>query len=470
MQISIILELEEFIDNTNNELLRLFNKFTDCRRQLEMDYEAGLLSDAEYRYISGLCIYTYDEHVNPEYMLSKEEALFVSTYGDVGVTGELMADLIKPKYTKKHQLLMKIVDSVRILYFFNNIEEEKRKETFINIISTYYDKEINSKTLEMERLKAKLGPNYYASLGYQKVANEVKELESAKKIYIERCEKCTSEEFIKLLIEYYDIDLDYYNWYKKRFIKEKCETELATRDQVKEIKMLEKSTHELIDEQKIVGELQEKLRNTFASMHEFTIAAASSEDVITLQENQLCKGLGKVFKKKNSNNKLELLEIFRSFIYINGFMSFLEQFRKNDQELAADFNEMFEDYFKMVYGDSVEYVDPILFKRRLIFEVLNYYNRLIADISASINEKSAKVDETSADIENKALALSRFEDLKIYYGKEKGNFGRIDEILKRQGLTVDEIERLYNEIKAYIGDNLSKEYLEGPNLNLKVGS
>lgn len=125
---SIFQETKDNINEWKNKVWRIFNKFNNGRSLLEQDYEARLISEAEYKCIMGLSIDEYSGDNNSKYCLSKEEVDFIKEYGEISRSGELMLSLIKKKYLLKEKLLNDIFNSITILYGFDALDIAEKKK------------------------------------------------------------------------------------------------------------------------------------------------------------------------------------------------------------------------------------------------------------------------------------------------------------------------------------------------------
>ena len=130
---------------------------------------------------------------------------------------------------------------------------------------------------------------------------------------------------------------------------------------------------------------------------------------------------------------------------------------------------MFTKYYAKIYG-SCTYVEPYLFKKRLVLEMINYFQETIDEKNEQLNDIMKLLSSDSDMLNNQMGEIKAHELVRKYYQDNQEDLGNVDAILLELGFSVEEIMRIYEDMKSFIDTNLTKEYLEGPILNLKVGN
>lgn len=458
MQVGIFEEYNKTIDEIKNTLLHLYNKFQGCRFLLESDYKSGAISQKEYDCIKGLSIYSYDDSVDEKYMLSKEEIAYIKLYGAFTSSGELAASMVNKKYLDKQNILNSIGDSIRIFYYYENTSERKRKASFIADVKNFYDEQISACEDEIDKLKRALGEHYYASLNFQKVNGRLTALVNDRNYYLDKANNCNLKEFMAAIGQFYHINSDYYNWYIRRFIKKECENEIEVTDQESEIDKAQGLVSVISDNENDSVKINDEIVEISTLMN--TLVGEIISDSLDTQVPRK-----KIFGRKKENNKEILFTIFTFYMQYPIFVKYLEQF---SQDGVVNLNIVFDKYYEKYYNNS-SYVDPKAFKNRLLLEVINYLKSTIESLDKRRKEIGTTISSKTKELNDQIDDIKRYEMIRKYYDSNKEIILDVDRVLLDLGFSLPEIDRIYDDMKTYIENNFTKEYLEEPVLNMKVG-
>ncbi len=464
MQMGIFLEYNSYVDEIKNRLLMLYNKFQRCHYLLENDYQKGLINKEEYDYIRKLYIFNYDERIPSMYQLSKEEVEYLRSYGKFNASGLLLLDMVNDSITKKQNNFNCIEKSIRIFYHYDNLDEKRRKDLFIEEINKTYMPEFTSCEEEIARLKVALGENYYQSLTYQKIKEKLRVLTQEKDKLIADVLKSNFRQFMQTVETFYGINLEYYNWYKRRYIKEECEKEISTMDQESQIDIVKNRTLEVSENLEQVKKLNEEIAGTTNLMISLTSELVKDG----FEESSVKKKVIFNRKKKMVNsNQEDLREIFGYYGKYSGFIQFIKYFIETDEEISLV--ETFDKYYAKVYG-SCSYVEPHLFKKRLVLEMINYFKEMIDEKNEQLKGIMILLSSDSDMLSSQIEEIKAHEIVRKYYDDNCDDLNNVDETLLELGFSAEEIMKMYEDMKNFVNTNLTKEYLEGPILNLKVGN
>ncbi len=461
MQVGIFGEYKQAIDEIKNRLLQLYNKYQGCHYLLDRDHQEQKVTDQEYFYAKKLAIFTYDPAVNPKYMLTEEEARFVKNYGDFMDGNELSADLVRRDLLDKLDKLNSVGDAIRVFYFLENVNEKKRREIFIEIINNYYDPQIKECEEEIEKLKAALGNNYYASLTYYRVNNTLQGLLKDKDKFIKGASEGNLQQFMTLAQEFYSLDLNYYTWYKKRYINDECQKEVEVTDQESDIDEAQGMVSNL-------GDKEQELVKTSEEITDISLILANlMGEVISIgiDESEKRKPLFKS-KKVKENNKEELFKIFVAYMNYPIFVKYLEQFGLEED---VNLNKVFDNYYVKHYNNA-GYIEPETFKKRLLLEAISYLRTVIDTLKEKMEETNKSYGELSEDLGTKMNDIRRYATIRKFYDSSKDSKKVVDKPLLDIGFSKEEIDRIYEDMKNYLASTMTKEYLDGPNLNMKAGN
>ena len=457
----------EYCDSVNqilNQLFQLQLKFMSCKNEAQYDYGQGILTKEQFDYINGLSIITYDERVNPKYMLTKDEMAFVKEYGDLNSDNVLMNDLIKKKYISKRNLLENIFKAIRIFFHFETLDEEGRKDLFIKIVDEDCNNTLVSYTKSIEGIKNSYGKNYYSSVRYQKLSLEMKRIQDECDELVSKIRNASYSEFLNLVAKFYDIKVDYFKWFRRLFLKNEYGEALETFDSSEELSSLETGAN--VTQEQCVSLVKKTSELSDLSMHltEFTMFANNVP--IPVKESKKKFSLFKKHDDSYKCNKDELYEIFEKFMENEGFQYYLNSFKKEENPTSY---ELFERYFDSIYGQII-YVDLDLFKRRLILEVLSYYNSLIVDLKGQVEANNDTVTKTISLVKQRALNIRQMEQIRNYYPTNEEECRKLVSKLVVEGLSPEEQLRVYESLKESLASQYGREYFDGPVLDKKVGN
>lgn len=464
MQVGIFKEYNEAIDAIKARLLELYNKFYGCQCLLEIDYKNGLVSEKEYEHIKKLGIFNYDAALNPKYCLTKEETDYVRLYGDEMADGTLSFNMANKKYLDRQTLLNRIGNSIVGFYYFDNISEGQRKEVFVKAVEERFGPQIAKLQEEIKKLKNALGENYYASINYQKANAELTSLLQEQARYINGAMSDNINEFRALASELLDLDLQYYVWYTRRYIKEECEAEIATTNQEVNIVKGQGLLDGISTKQNELNELNKELYEI--SVLSATLTSEVIEDSFDRAEEEH-KSLFRRKKEARTHNKNELYNLFIYYMKYPVFSGYLEQFGVSKDNV--DFLVAFDNYFVKHY-QNLTYVNPQRFKRRLLLEVINYLRSLMEELKQKIQTTSTALTDTTSSLTESLSEIKRFETLRNYYYDKQNEILAVDKILKDLGFNEVEIDRIYNDVKEFINTDFTNEHLAEIGLKMKVGN
>lgn len=451
---SIFQETKDNINEWKNKVWRIFNKFNNGRSLLEQDYEARLISEAEYKCIMGLSIDEYSGDNNSKYCLSKEEVDFIKEYGEISRSGELMLSLIKKKYLLKEKLLNDIFNSITILYGFDALDIAEKKEKFKKDVLASYDEKIRALKHELSRGTLSQDEDWCKSSAYTELTNRIELLEKNSKNICAQIDESSSEKLQILIGRFYKVNLDYYTWFKDMRVLEEKEQGFIFDEHIG----LCQNMATLIKKD---DELEKKINDLNAQLVKFvTKMAIFSEFLIKNAKSNKGVNLKGVFSKFGGENKEELFTVFSQIIVDYELQEYFKNYLAIDVDL--DFGEAFEKYFTANYGDDCMYVDEFEFSKQLLGEVLKYYKMHIEKLTNDINSYR-RIHER-----NKAIGVNMIKKASEQALIEKNIFSVSAKDLSIEGLTPEEMTRVYRDIRDQLfGEPSVGEYDFGSTLSRK---
>ena len=169
---------------------------------------------------------------------------------------------------------------------------------------------------------------------------------------------------------------------------------------------------------------------------------------------------------KKLNNKEELFKIFVAYMNYPIFVKYLEQFGLEED---VNLNKVFDNYYVKHYNNA-GYIEPETFKKRLLLEAISYLRTVIDTLKEKMEETNKNYGELSEDLGTKMNDIRRYATIRKFYDSSKDSKKVVDKPLLDIGFSKEEIDRIYEDMKNYLARTMTKEYLDGPNLNMKAGN
>ena len=151
------------------------------------------------------------------------------------------------------------------------------------------------------------------------------------------------------------------------------------------------------------------------------------------------------------NNKEGLFNVFIGLLTIKGIKTYIDESFGNG-EGTLNLNSTFEEYFTKKYGEGTLYVDPNAFINDFRDDVIFYYKEKIEEIINKINILSVKINSnTTLMCGNIRVGMNQAllqRDIREQYPAKR------DELIII-GFTMDELNRIYTDLKEFVGNGFS---------------
>lgn len=440
-------EYTQYINNLQNRLMRIQFRFNNILENIRRDMAAGLLSSEEGNRLLNVRMDQYVLNVDEKYSLSKSDAEFVKVYAELDDNGQLLSTILKREYLDKAQYLRDIFEAVRIFGYLDSIGDKNARITVKDALSDYYSERLRDIENKLERL-AVYGESEKHTVRYKNLSNERDSLLKALKAF-EQLESAPTDVFERIVSQFYKVKKSYYDWFLQMQIKQEYEDAAVYGEHCSLMEKSSDTSDTILTASDSLVKLNKELEDTNSNLFSL-LTGLSSFDFSTLVNDQT-KSKKRFFKKEEDNNKELLFNIFLSLLNIKGLKEYVEVVYGNGDS-CVNLNSAFNIYFKSKYGEETLFVEPNKFINDIRDEIVLYFKDKLAEITHKINEINVKINSnTTLLCGNIRLGVSQanlLRDIREQYPAKR------DQLMIR-GFTFEELDRIYTDLKEYIGNGFS---------------
>ena len=358
----------------------------------------------------------------------------------------LLASFLKSEYLDKKDKLLDILEAVKIYGYLDSLSSEDARLSVKSAMFEHYNSQLEKIENRMNNIVSMYGEKEKRSRRYLELDEQRNKLLKALNA-IAGLDKASEEVFDRIVRQFYDVDKKYYEWFLKMQIKQEYEDGTVYQEHVDTMTTISDTTTTLVNSSDEVISLNRTLEDTNREMFN-VILGISQYDVdsaLALQE----KPKKRMFRKEELNNKEGLFNVFVGLLTINGLKSYIEFMYGND---TINLNETFEVYFTKKYGEGTMYVDPNKFINDFRDDVISYYKEKIEEIINKINVLNVKINSnTYLMCGNIRVGMNQAvlqRDIREQYPAKR------DELMI-VGFTMDELNRIYTDLKEFVGNGFS---------------
>lgn len=441
-------EYIEYIHGLQYRLMKIQLRFNECLDNVRRATVSGELSNEDGDFLLNQRMDMYYEQYDSKYRLSKSDVEFVRTYAALDRNGLLLASFLKGEYLDKKDKLIDMVQSVKIYGYLDSVGEENARLTVKIAMYEHYSESLNNIETKMNNLISMYGEKEKRSRRYLELEEHRSKIVKALNA-IANLEKAPQETFDRIVRQFYDVDRKYYEWFLKMQIKQEYEDGVVYQEHVDTMSSIQDTSDTLVSSSDEVVKLNRQLEDTNREMFN-VLMGISQFDVngaLALQE----KTKKRMFKKEELNNKEGLFNVFIGLLTIKGIKTYIDEAFGNG-EGTLNLNSTFEKYFTKKYGEGTLYVDPNAFINDFRDDVIFYYKEKIEEIINKINILSVKINSnTTLMCGNIRVGMNQAllqRDIREQYPAKR------DELIII-GFTMDELNRIYTDLKEFVGNGFS---------------
>ncbi len=449
MASNYFIEYTHYLNDLQNKLMKIQLRFNSCLENIRRDVNSGILTPEKGEELLSQRMDRYYENEDSKYTLSSRDVEFVRTYADVDRNGQILATFLKRDYLDKRDKLSAILESVRIYGYLGNLDKDNARLSVMATMHDYYNKKLEVIENKMNNLVQMYGEKEKQTRRYLELDEQRGKLLKTLN-FISNLDKVSDEQFDKVVSQFYDVDKKYYEWFLKMQIKQEYEVGTVYQEHVTTMKNISSTSATVSTACDNVTLLNKELENTNTCLFNVLIGI-SQFDLSSLLETQE-KPKKRLFKKEEEKNNRQLLfDIFVNLLSINGMKSYVEEMYGENSN-TVNLNKAFDTFMSKKYGVDINYVDVNTFVDDIRDDVVFYYKDKIADLINKINGFNVQIYSNTTLMcgnirvgMNQALLQKQIRDQ--YPAKR-------DELLI-VGFTMDELERIYTDLKEFIGNGFS---------------
>lgn len=442
------IEYTNYINDLQYKLMKIQLRYNECIENVRRTLRDGEITEEEANVLLNQRMDMYYEQYDSKYTLSKRDVEFIRTYAALDRNGMLLASFLKSEYLDKKDKLLDILEAVKIYGYLDSLSSEDARLSVKSAMFEHYNSQLEKIENRMNNLISMYGEKEKRSRRYLELDEQRNKLLKALNA-IAGLDKASEEVFDRIVRQFYDVDKKYYEWFLKMQIKQEYEDGTVYQEHVDTMTTISDTTTTLVNSSDEVISLNRTLEDTNREMFN-VILGISQYDVdsaLALQE----KPKKRMFRKEELNNKEGLFNVFVGLLTINGLKSYIEFMYGNGND-TINLNETFEVYFTKKYGEGTMYVDPNKFINDFRDDVISYYKEKIEEIINKINVLNVKINSnTYLMCGNIRVGMNQAvlqRDIREQYPAKR------DELMI-VGFTMDELNRIYTDLKEFVGNGFS---------------
>lgn len=449
MASNYFIEYTHYLNDLQNKLMKIQLRFNSCLENIRRDVNSGILTPEKGEELLSQRMDRYYENEDSKYTLSSRDVEFVRTYADVDRNGQILATFLKRDYLDKRDKLSAILESVRIYGYLGNLDKDNARLSVMTTMHDYYNKKLEVIENKMNNLVQMYGEKEKQTRRYLELDEQRGKLLKTLN-FISNLDKVSDEQFDKVVSQFYDVDKKYYEWFLKMQIKQEYEVGTVYQEHVTTMKNISSTSATVSSACDNVTLLNKELENTNTCLFNVLIGI-SQFDLSSLLETQE-KPKKRLFKKEEEKNNRQLLfDIFVNLLSINGMKSYVEEMYGENSN-TVNLNKAFDTFMSKKYGVDINYVDVNTFVNDIRDDVVFYYKDKIADLINKINGFNVQIySNTTLMCGNIRVGMNQA----LLQKQIRDQYPAKREELLIVGFTMDELERIYTDLKEFIGNGFS---------------
>lgn len=449
MASNYFIEYTHFLNDIQNKLMRIQLRFNECLENIRRDIASEVLSIEDGEILLRQRMDKYYGGVDSKYRLSNSDVEFIRQYAAVDNNGQLLACFLKREYLDKRDKLSAILESLRIYGYLDSLSKEDARLSVKVAMHDHYSSQLANVEFKINNLLQMYGDKEKHTRRYSELDEQRNKLQKALSA-VANLDKVPDETFDRIVSQFYDVERKYYEWFLKMEIKREYEVGSVYQEHCDTMGNIDSTSNTILTSSdqviKLTKELEDTNRDLFnvlMGISTFDINGALGE-----QEKPKKRLFGKV---EDPNNKERLLNVFIGLMSINGITSYVKEMFGNGDS-SVNLNNAFYTYFNKKYGEDTMFVEPVSFINDLRDDIVAYYKEKIEDIINKINGLNVKINSnTTLMCGNIRVGMNQAglqRDIREQYPAKR------DELLIT-GFTFEELERIYTDLKEFIGNGFS---------------
>lgn len=438
-------EYTGFINGIQNRLLKIQFRFNRILADVKEAVDNGIITEELGNRLLNARMDKFIPNVDSKYVLSKADTEFVAKYAALDDCGQLLSTMIKDEYLDKASKIKVMCDSIKVFSYLDSIGKSDARLTVKVALYEYYSNEVSTIDQKLNNLVSIYGENEKHSTRYQTLVLEKEKIEKVLRV-ISQLENASDEVFEKIVSQFYGVKKNYYDWFLQMQIKQEYEEGTIYEENCSLLSSMSSDGKKVLSASDEVVLLTRSLEDNYKALFSVLsdLASFKVEDVLGVSEKPK-----KFFfqKAQVTDNKEDLFKLFVSLVGFFGVNKYIEDTYSNDNN-AISLNTAFDSYFEKTYGTVVSYVEPYKFIGDLRTVIVGYYQNNIEDLMYRIGALNVRINSNASrlcgNINTGVQNANLMKRIRDEYPAKRDK-------LVLSGFTMDELERIYKDLKEFIG-------------------
>lgn len=438
-------EYAGFINGIQNRLLKIQFRFNGILADIKEAVDSGIITEELGNRLLNARMDKFIPNVDSRYVLSKADTEFVAKYAALDEHGQLLFTMIKDEYLDKANKIKVICDSIKVFSYLDSIGKSDARLTVKVALYEYYSMEVTSIDDKLNSLVSIYGENEKHSTRYQRLTIEKEKIEKVLRV-ISQLENSSDEVFEKIVSQFYGVKKNYYDWFLQMQIKQEYEEGTIYEENCSLMNSMSSDSKKVLSASDEVALLTRSLEDNNKALFSVLndLASFNVEDVLGVSEKPK-----KFFFQKAliTDNKEDLFKLFFSLVGFFGVNKYIEDTYSNGNN-SISLNTVFDSYFDKTYGTEISYVEPSKFISDLRNTIVGHYQNNIEDLMYKIGALNVKINSNASrlcgSINTGVQNANLMKRIRDEYPAKKDQ-------LVLSGFTMDELERIYKDLKEFIG-------------------
>jgi hypothetical protein len=438
-------EYTDFINGIQNRLLNIQFRFNGILAEVNDAVDSRVITEELGKKLLNARMDRFIPNVDHKYVLPKADTDFVAEYAALDEHGQLLSSMIKDEFLDKANRIKTIYDSIKVYSYLDSLGKKDARLFVKIVLYKYYSKEVSAIEDKLINLVTIYGENEKHSSKYQKLVAEKEKIKKALRL-IAQLENTSDEVFEKIVSQFYGVKKNYYDWFLQMQIKQEYEEGTIYEENCSLMNSMSSDSKKVLSASDEVALLTRSLEDNNKALFSVLndLASFKVEDVLGVSEKPK-----KFFFQKAliTDNKEDLFKLFFSLVGFFGVNKYIEDTYSNGNN-SIGLKTAFDSYFIKTYGTDISYVEPSKFISDLRNTIVGYYQNNIEGLMYKIGALNVKINSNASrlcgSINTGVQNANLMKRIRDEYPAKKDQ-------LVLSGFTMDELERIYKDLKEFIG-------------------
>lgn len=411
-----------------NQILKIDISFNELKDKALRDYKAGLISESVFKEVSGATYNTVLSGEASKYALLEEERMLVLSYIKNGDTCSVFLDDLNETFSKLLDGMDKVAYSVKNYNYYYSMDLKTLRENVFAMMSSQYSLLISETEAEMKELSEEEDfdqENNGAYKALEMKLNLIKDNREKLRLSINNADIETLMDYI---VKKYNINLNYWSWYRSRRNKEEYNVKAGSRLPYESTFKVGKSIDKVAENYVDYDDVVKKLLLCYQASNSLSQSLAFMNNSRKVIVNTKC-------------NKKECFGIFVKLLEIPAIREYMCSCISHSEDVS---DEVLFDLFYQENFSHVKSVDYDEFRLSIINRVFQYYDDLIKIYVLTLQSKRTELNDsllsTKRSFDDNMCFVRNFNDLLCDSVDDIDYLGDV--------VPLEQRDRLYNSLKC----------------------